>query len=383
MASRKRTDVKVKGVFEKEPGVWYIRYADASGKIRREKAGAKNVAVKLVDKRRSEILQGKKLPESLRQRAVTFSELSKDALEYSKMHKRSHRDDIHRMKKLTGWIGDRAAQSVTPQEIERWLSVQTKAATKTTAKKALMPATLNRFRALLSLTYRLGMQNGKVITNPARMVRQRRENNARERYLLAEEETRLRTAIETRWPERIPELDIALNTGMRRGEQYGAEWDWVDFENRILTVPRSKHGDKRHVYLNDAALSALRVLWQFSKGAGKVFAHLYDSEHSKGARAWFEMARADAKLENFRWHDLRHTYGSRLVMAGVDIRTVQELMGHKTIGVTVRYAHLAPKHQLAAVQRLCNTDAVQKEPTDPRTDTSDSSGSTKEVVTTQ
>src|SRR5207253_6509019 len=65
----------------------------------------------------------------------------------------------------------------------------------------------------------------------------------------------------------------------------------------------------------------------------------------------------------------RHDFASRLVMAGVDLRTVQELMGHKTIQMTVRYAHLAPKHQLAAVQRLCDTGTKQKAPNDTKTDT--------------
>lgn len=73
-----------------------------------------------------------------------------------------------------------------------------------------------------------------------------------------------------------------------------------------------------------------------------------------------------AGLESFTWHCLRHTFASRLVMAGVDIRTVQELMGHKTIAMTVRYAHLAPKHTLAAVERL---DAPTEQPTDTTTDT--------------
>src|SRR5271169_2635075 len=75
---------------------------------------------------------------------------------------------------------------------------------------------------------------------------------------------------------------------------------------------------------------------------------------------------ANAKIAGFSWHCLRHTFASRLVMAGVDIRTVQELLGHKTIAMTVRYSHLAPKHTLAAVERL---DAPQESPTDTTTDT--------------
>jgi site-specific recombinase XerD len=69
-------------------------------------------------------------------------------------------------------------------------------------------------------------------------------------------------------------------------------------------------------------------------------------------RKWFVPALEEAKIEEFNWHDLRHTFASRLVMAGVDLRTVQQLMGHKTIQMTVRYSHLAPEHQLDAVERL-------------------------------
>ncbi len=81
-------------------------------------------------------------------------------------------------------------------------------------------------------------------------------------------------------------------------------------------------------------------------------------------REWFDPAVKAAGLKDFTWHCLRHTFASRLVMAGVDLRTVQELMGHKTIQMTVRYAHLAPKHQLAAVQRLCDTGAALAAPSD-------------------
>jgi integrase len=123
------------------------------------------------------------------------------------------------------------------------------------------------------------------------------------------------------------------------------------------------------VYLNDDAVAAFRLLWWFSEGKGKVFAHLYSSSKTIGARGWFKVALSDVGIADFHWHDLRHTFASRLVMAGVDIRTVQELMGHKTIQITMRYAHLAPAHQLEAVQRLCNTGSARSGITDTRTDT--------------
>jgi integrase len=96
-----------------------------------------------------------------------------------------------------------------------------------------------------------------------------------------------------------------------------------------------------------------------------------EGEPVLGPRYWFEPALPKAKIRNFSWHCLRHTFASRLVMAGVDLRKVQELMGHKSIEMTVRYSHLTPKHTLAAVQRLTATDSTSSTGTRTSTDTSE------------
>lgn len=341
-----RETKKQRGLFEKEPGsgVWWIRYAVSGGRIRREKVGNRGAALKLYQKRKTQVLQGEKLPENFRAKAVSFSALADSALEWSKAHKLSYDDDVIRKKRIVEQFGSRSAELITAQDIEKWFAEQT-----------WKPATFNRYKALFSLIYRLGINSGKVKINPARAVKTRTENNGRTRFLSREEERRLRQKIEDLYPERLPEFDIALHTGMRRSEQYGLTWDCVDLERRILTIPRSKHGGTRYVFLNDTALAALQVLWKFANGTGRVFSNGYTSETSYGAREWFEKCATAAKIENFTWHCLRHTFASNLVMRGVDIRTVQELMGHKTIQMTLRYAHLAPQHQLAAVQRLCDT----------------------------
>jgi integrase len=353
--------------------VWWVRYADSQGRIRREKAGHKSAAMKLYAKRKTEVLQGKKLPEQFRAKSVTFSELADDAIEWAKAHKLTWEDDEIRLKPLRDMFGARAADAITPQDIERWFASEgvSRNRDKKRNNRRWKPATFNRYKALISMVYRQGCKNRKVSVNPAREIERRKENNARDRYLLEQEEPALRNAISVSCPERLPELDIALHTGMRRGEQYDCDWSWVDLDRRFLTVPRSKHGEKRRVYLNDTAVAAFRLLWRFSEGKGKVFAHLYNSHKTTGAREWFEQALSAAGIVNFRWHDLRHTIASRLVMKGVDIHTVQELMGHKTIQVTLRCAHLAPQHQLEAVQRLCHTEVLQNGATDTKTGTSD------------
>jgi site-specific recombinase XerD len=342
-----------RGVFEKTPGTgeWWIRYADSTGRFRREKAGTKSVAIALYRKRKMEALEGKKLPEKLRRATVTFAEISRDALAYSKANKpASYRHDVTRTEKLLGWFREYPAEAVSPQNIERRFEQEDWA-----------PATVNRYRAMLSLIYRLAIRNGKMKENPARFVRHRLENNARVRFLAETEEAALRRAIRERCPERVAELDLALNTGLRLSEQYGLTWENVNLPLRFLTVPRSKNGETRHVPLNAAALAALKcILGRSNNSSPLVFGG------AKTSRQWFEPAVRAARLEHFSWHCLRHTFASRLTMAGVDLRTVQELLGHKTLAMTVRYSHLAPTHQLAAVERL---GAYSAEPTDTTTDT--------------
>ena len=178
----------------------------------------------------------------------------------------------------------------------------------------------------------------------------------------------MRKVLLERWIKGLPQLDLALHTGLRLGEQYGLTWDCVDFERRMLTIPLSKNGELRHAPLNDEALAALHTIRKYSTDQPYLFLNRY-GHRLVSPREWFDPAVKAAGLKDFTWHCLRHTFASRLVMAGVDLRTVQELVGHKTIQMTVRYAHLAPKHQLAAVQRLCDTSAAQAAPSDTRTDT--------------
>jgi integrase len=118
----------------------------------------------------------------------------------------------------------RTASATTFEDINRVIT-RTK-----TRSQSWKPATFNRYKALISLVYRLGIENGSVKVNPAKAVKTRTENNARIRFLSKEEEMRLRERVVHEFPARLPELDIALHTGMRRSEQYGLTWDCVDFE---------------------------------------------------------------------------------------------------------------------------------------------------------
>jgi integrase len=327
--------MKQRGVFERKQGEWWIRYTDAQGRYRREKAGTWAAARDLYVKRKNDALVGRKLPEKLRHAPVLFDEIARDALEYSRLHKRSYKSDCARMKKLIAWFGNRPADSIDADDVENHLTGE-----------AWKPATMNRLRALLSLTYRLAIRAGKAKENPARNVRHARENNGRIRFLSPEEEKRLRETIARKFPERLPEFDLALHTGLRLGEQYGARWEHVDFEHRTLTVPRDKSGRTSHVSLNDAALRALLELRRIHTNSEAVCGDW------KTPREWFAIACRDSGVSDFTWHCLRHTFASRLVMSGADLRTVAEALRDTTLGMVMRYSHLAPDYRLAAVKRM-------------------------------
>ena len=146
---------------------------------------------------------------------------------------------------------------------------------------------------------------------------------------------------------------VSMNTGLRRGELLGLTWENVDLGRRTVTVEGygAKSGQTRHVPLNAEALAELRRWKETQEPEGAVFKGREGAGLTHTKRSWAAVLDA-AKIENFRWHDLRHHFASRLVMAGIDLNTVRELLGHGDITMTLRYAHLAPEHKHAAVAAL-------------------------------
>ena len=324
------------GVFEKLPGsgVWWIRYRD-HGKLHREKVGRRQDAIDLYKLRKAEILRGRKLPQNLRKAEIKFNQIVELSLKYSQRHHTDQRNVKSRIAHIVADFGERIASDIKPSEIDEWLAENTATA-----------GTANRYRAVFSLIYREAVRNGLLSSNPARLVRQRKESSGRIRYLLDEEEDRLCQAVRELCPEHMPELTIAVGTGMRKSEQYGLIWPQVDFGRREIHLRKTKNGEARDVPMSVGVLAAFQQLKPARiKPTDRVFA-------IETPREWFEGVREKAKLTDFRWHDCRHTFCSRLAMAGVPLKTIQSLAGHKTISITARYAHLAPSTLHSAVDLI-------------------------------
>ncbi len=339
-----------RGLFErpKGSGTWWIRYHDENGREHREKIGPKGLAKRVYAKRKTEIAERRFFPAQIRRRETLLGDYLeqylKDHVE-GRLRQPSHYKRYSEL--LTTALGKKTLREITPTDITRY-------ATRRREKDNMSPATVNRELAFLRRAYNVAIADGLVEKNPVKGVKFAKEDNQRLRYLLPEEEAELRKAIgEEHWPK----VAVALHTGMRRGNQFKLQWTDVDFDNGVITLRHSKSGSTYYVPMNDELRAALRALpsrlrsrWVFPSDTGDT-----PLDAQNFVNRVFTVALKTAGIVGFRWHDLRHTFASRLAMAGVDLRTVQDLMGHKTIAMTLRYAHLSPGHKLAAVQRLTGT----------------------------
>ncbi len=370
---------KLRGVFEKVKGsdVWWIRWCCTEGHLHRKKIGSQVVAVQEHGAERKDVERAQRLriqccPEIDRQRVmeerrkhVPFREIAQDFLDYARVHKRDQNDG-QRMARLLAVFGDKLASEITPQDVERYKALQ---------GSRLAPATVNRDLALLKATFNRARKAGKVPHNPVQVVPLFKENNARTRCLTDEEEARLYSAL----PDYLrPFLVVALHTGMRWGELARLTWDDVDFYTGTLHVRESKSGEGRRIPMNRVVRETLQVVRREqvqrardqSEGGREILSHLVFCS-ARGhflrnfARGWYPALR-QVKITNFRWHDTRHTAASRLVMAGVDLYTVKEILGHKTVAMTARYSHLSPGHQRQALERLVDRHSADTGPNDAK-----------------
>jgi integrase len=151
----------------------------------------------------------------------------------------------------------------------------------------------------------------------------------------------------------MPLVLLAMNTGLRRGELFHLQWSDVNLTAKQLTVrgEKAKSGQTRHVPLNVEAMAVMSAWKAQGSGKGTVFPSDKGLPLTDIKKAWVTITE-DAKLSAFRFHDLRHDFASKLVVAGVPLNTVRDLLGHSDLQTTLRYAHLAPDHKAEAVEMI-------------------------------
>ncbi|MDD4363432.1 MAG: site-specific integrase, partial [Atribacterota bacterium] len=216
------------------------------------------------------------------------------------------------------------------------------------------PATVNRELSCLRHLFNKAIEWGYLIKNPMQSVKLLKEPPGRTRYLRTEEIERLLDVIDT-FSEDIrsylkPIVLIALNTGLRKREILQLRWKDIYFEKRKITVSVTKTNEVRVIPMNETIYRELKEMSQ--KNDSEYLFCNKKSEPFGNVRKSFDRALKLAGIEDFRFHDLRHTFASHLVMNGCDIRTVQRLMGHKDIKMTMRYSHLSRSHLQDAVSKL-------------------------------
>jgi excisionase family DNA binding protein len=334
---------------------WYLDYREAGGKR------VQRLAVHASSKEEAFLaLKNAVLNEHYRECGVQclpqrlkFSELSRMYLDdYAKQNKRSWRDDQYRLEaNMNPYFGNYGLQEITPHMVEQYRARR--------LKSGVTPSTVNREITILKKMFNLAMDWGLAQSNPVLKVKLFSEKNTqKERILTETEESRLLVECP---PFLKPIVVTALNTGMRRGEILGLRWTQVDLEKRSIRVVQTKSGKDRAIPLNEPLHGVFSALRALDTRTELVFPNPMTGKSYTEVKKSFKAACKRAGISNLRFHDLRHTFASRLVTMGVDIVTVRDLLGHFSVNVTQRYTHPGQSQKIAAVELLARKMGQNRE----------------------
>src|SRR5215813_4069328 len=342
-----------KGIYERKglkgDVTYYIRYQVDLRDIK-ERVGTKSrgftreMAKDALKARLGEIAQGRFNLEKAR-KPVPFSKLAERYREFAGGYKRGWETEKYIVDEFANLFGTAPLANITTWQIEKW---------KAERGKELHLATVNRRLTVIKHMFRKAVDWGLIKTNPATGVKRFTVVSERTRFLTGEDVQNLQTKCEAdiTSPWLLSLVTLALNTGMRQGELLNLKWDGVNFERGLISVLQTKTMRWKTIAMNEATREALiwlnehrygdfLFLWPWGDRVGRTT--VYD--------AFKEVCKA-AGIADFRFHDLRHTFASHLVMSGVDLVTVKDLLGHAGINMTVRYSHLVPEHKAQAVAKL-------------------------------
>src|ERR1051326_5093043 len=269
---------------------------------------------------------------------------------WAKASKRSWQGDEERARPLKEFFAGKRLREITPMLIEQLKQQRLK--TKTLHKRDRSPATVNRELQVLSKVFAMAYDNGLVETNPMRRVHKFREGPARERYLTDEEERRLLEVLVGRRAHIRSIVVVALQTGMRQGEILGLKWGHVDFDQETIYVAHTKTGRPRRIPMSKLVEVELRSLKQDATRDEHVFSYHRTGLKLTTFRHTWERACKQARISGLRFHDLRHTFATRLRAKGVHEMDIMSLLGHTTLQMTSRYTHAMPQNLRTAVDSL-------------------------------
>jgi integrase len=333
---------------------YYIEYLDKGKKYREHIGSSKSLAMTVLAKRKVEIAEGRFLEkkDEIRVKFENFAD------EYYELHckvnnkKSFNTADKHNIKALKAFFTGLYLDEITVHKVQIFKSERLRSFRKLSDGKikTLTPTTVNRQLTCLKSIFNKALTWGKFSgENPVKAVKLFKENNGRLRFLEKEEINKL---IDNCNPFIRPIVAVAVNTGMRKGEIMGLKWRDIDFKRGIVHLANTKNGEKREIPLNE---NTINTLISVPKHHESELIFVKDNGQSYGDfKKSFFTACSKSGIKSFRFHDLRHTFASQLVMNGVDLNTVRELLGHKSMVMTLRYSHLSPNFKKQAVETLNN-----------------------------
>lgn len=340
---------KDKGIFQRKdrPGWWVQVFHN--GRARTFRCDTKSQAKALYGKLKADIREHKFFPQQFAAKDITLAAWLKRCVDGStNIGKGNERRYARRWSK---WFGNRLLSDLSTDDLRHHqATMRSKMKPGTKTVRQWKDSTINRHFAFLRRAFTLAINDEKMTRNPVSGVKFFPEES-RIRFLDEQELTRLRNVLPTETWEWVC---LAIETGLRQGEQFALQWKWVDLDNSVITVPMSKGGRTRHVPLSDGAKAILRSFDSFLRSPF-VFPSVHDPLKPLNPDSFLEFvyqpALRRAGIQGSVWHTLRHTAASRRIMAGVDLVTVKEIMGHRDIKTTLRYSHLSPKHLMDGVNR--------------------------------
>jgi integrase len=317
------------------------RYAGCIGKV------SKTVAKEVMARKKAEAVEGRyELPS--KKPSPRLDAFVTEYFEYYRANRRPHSVRRHHIswRAIQPVFGNKRLDEISAFDLERYRRDR--------KKIGKSDVTINRELAFLRNLYTMAITWGKTADNPVKKVKFAREQNERIRFLSPDEEIRLLSEYAAQLK---PLVITALHTGFRASELLSLTWSDIDFRRRIITVRAAyaKSGESRSVPMNKVLTETLKAIRINNSSTDVVFQSRHGTPY-RSFRTSFERAVRRAGIKDFTFHDLRHTFASRLVMRGADLPTVKELMGHKKIEMTLRYTHLSSDHKRRAVDLLDDSE---------------------------